>query len=72
MEYRLKEKEGKIEVEGRTSENTNFGLYAGFDEESRLIFYGDLPDKMCDEIIEFLHTKCIHVDEKGFGCKLVN
>ena len=73
MQYKLKE-DGDIivGVEARENELCNYALYAGFTEDSRLIFYGNLPDEICNEIIDFLQTQCIHIDDDGIAYQLAN
>ena len=63
---------GKIYVECLKDEESNWYICAGFDENSRLIYYGDLPDEMCKKIEEFLESQCIYIDENGIAYCLIN
>lgn len=72
VQYRLKKTEEKIIVEVRKNEDCHYESFAGFDENSRIIFYGDFSNEICEEIIDFLHTQCIHVDENGIAYQLVD
>ena len=72
VEYRLIEKDSRVYVEGRNEKDSNYDLYATINESSDLIFYGDLPGKICSEIIDFLHMNCIHVHDDGKAYCLSN
>ena len=63
-QYRINHKNDEPYVEFRNDDKGNWYSCARFDEESRIIFYGDLPD-MCEEIYAFLESQCIHIDENG-------
>lgn len=69
MQYIINYESNKIQVEGRKDENSNYVAYAYFDEKSRLIFYGDLPDELCQEIYDFLASECI-ILENGVAYRL--
>lgn len=69
MQYRMNYETNKIQVEGRKDESSDYGAYAYFDEKSRLIFYGDLPDELCKEIYDFLASECI-ILENGVAYRL--
>lgn len=71
-QYRMSYRNDEPYVEYRNDEKDNWGLCAGFDKESRLIFYGDLPDEMCKEIYEFLESQCIHIDKNEQAWILTN
>ena len=72
MQYRINDENERMYVECRKDEESNWWICAGFDENSRLIFYGDLPDEMCKKIEEFLESQCIHIDENWIAYCLIN
>ena len=72
MKYRLNNQKESICVECRKDEKSNWWTCAWFDEESRLIFEGDLSDEMCEEIYSFLESQCIHIDENARAWVLIN
>ena len=69
MNYRNDE---QYVVQCWNDENGNWWTCAFFDEESRLIFNGYLPDEMCEEIYSFLESQCIHIDENAKAWILTN
>ena len=71
-QYRMNYRNDEPCVECRNNEKGTWYLCAGFDEESRLIFFGDLPDEMCEEIYSFLESQCIHIDENARAWILAN
>ncbi len=71
-QYRMNYRNDEPYVEYRNDETGNWYSCAGFDKESRLIFYGDLPDEMCEEIYAFLESQCIHIDESAQAWVLTN
>ena len=71
-QYRINEENGKTYVQCRNVERGDWYFCATFDEESRLIFLGDLPNLMCKEIYAFLESQCIHIDENAKAWILTN
>lgn len=72
MQWRINKTGLGMRIEGRKDENSNYGEYAGIDKRSQLVFYGDLPAEMCDEIESFLETQGIYVDENAYAYGLTN
>jgi len=71
-QYRKNHQNYELYVECRNDNKGNWYSCAGFDEESRIIFYGNLPDEMCEEVYAFLESQCIHIDENGRAWILKN
>lgn len=65
MQYRINDENERTYVECRKDKESNWWICAGFDGNSKLIFYGDLPDEMCRKIEEFLESQCIQLMKMG-------
>lgn len=65
MRYRLIDNGSSWTIEGQDA------VYAKINEDLQLIFCGDLPKEMCDEIIDFLRNNSIHIID-GYAYELTN
>lgn len=72
MQFRIKQSEKNLKVECKKEEGDQYYICAVIDEDSRLVFYGDFSNQMCNEIENFLENECIHIDENGIAYQLIN
>lgn len=71
MEYKITNKGTTVLIEGRKNESADYIAYAVINEDSRLIFYGDFSEEKCEEIVSFLSSQGIYIDDV-YAYKLTN
>ena len=71
-QYRINQVNDEYVVECRKDDQSEWYECARIDEKATIIFDGELPGKMCDEVYTFLETQGIYIDEDGIAWALTN